>query len=538
MEKTQELPDIKQRKRPVAPFMSSTIPVHEEQSAATDVDPEATLILEKASISVGDPDATPGGGEQGSPIEDPRLYDPPILYIPGRIRLVTYKYKEKKSRRKEAPVYMTQRSWAIQTRRRARPKHVVLPLAVAVILLLGGGGAFYYLGLLPGHAAGGSKPALTPHPTMSARARIFAAPTLQLLPVQGGAVATSQTLSDGSMQTVYLDTNSHVQQLSSKDGISWQQNDLTLATRAAVSNGKALTTYSWGQTDRQQVAFIDVLGHIHVLSSGANDHWQVLDVTQRAQAPLADGVILVSYTTLTDSSQHIVYIDQQKHIQMLSSTDGVQWQTADLTKATDAPLSNGIALSAFSWSKDGSEHIAYVDQSRHVQELYSTASGKWRDSDLTQSAGAPLANGNVIVAYEWRIAGSIHIDYIDVRNNIQELSRTALNAWFVSDLTTVTNRPLAAGKSLAAYDWVQGNMRVVVYVDESKHVQELALPPFDRWQGNDLTQQAVIPLASDSGLAGMDWSVTGTKQVVFVDATNRVHELTGFPGGRWKLSNW
>ncbi|GLV60158.1 hypothetical protein KDH_69800 [Dictyobacter sp. S3.2.2.5] len=432
---------------------------------------------------------------------------------------------------------MTQRSWAITARRRrARPQRVAFPLAVAVILLLGGGGAFYYLGLYSGHAAGGSKPALTTHATTTTRARVLTAPALQLLPVQGGAVAASQKLGDGSMQTVYLDTNSHVQQLSSKDGISWQQNDLTLATRAAVSNGKALTTYSWNQADRQQIAFIDVLGHIHVLWSGADDHWQVLDVTQRAQAPLADGVILVGYTALADGSQHIVYIDQQKHIQMLSSTDGLQWQTTDLTKSTDAPLSNGIALSAFSWSKDDSEHITYVDKSRHVQELYSTAAGKWQDSDLTQSAGAPLANGNVVVAYEWHIAGSIHIDYIDGRHNIQELSRTAVNAWSVSDLTTVTNRPLAAGKSLSAYDWVQGNMRVVVYVDENKHVQELALPPFDRWQGNDLTQQAVIPLASDSGLVGMDWS--GTKQVVFVDATNRVHELTGFPGGRWKMSNW
>ncbi|GHO84880.1 hypothetical protein [Dictyobacter formicarum] len=464
--------------------------------------------------------------------------DSPILFIPDRIRVVTYKYKEKKSRKKEAPVFMTQRPWAITTqRRRARSKRVALPLAATIILLLGGGGAFYFLGLNPSHASG-NKPALTVQASPRARAQILAAPTLQLLPVQGGAVAASQQISSGSTQTVYIDENSHIQQLSSKNGISWQQNDLTLATHSAISNGKALTNYSWDQGDRQQVAFIDVLGHIHILWAGADEHWQVLDVTQRAHAPLANGVTLVGYTAVADGSQHIVYIDQQKHIQLLTSTDGVQWQTTDITKSTRAPLANGIALSAFTWSKDGSNHIAYIDKNQHLQELSSTADGKWQDSDLTQYYGAPLANGNVIVAYEWRIAGSIHIDYIDSHNNIQELSKSTSTIWAVSNLTTLTNRPLAAGKSLSAYDWVQGNMRVLVYVDENKHIQELALPPFDRWQSNDLTQQAVTPLASDSGLVGIGWSSTGTKQVVFVDVNKRIHELTGFPGGKWKSSSW
>ncbi|GLV60157.1 hypothetical protein KDH_69790 [Dictyobacter sp. S3.2.2.5] len=82
-EKTQEVPAIRQRKYPSAPFVSSTTTAHEEQTAATDVDSEPTLILDKASISAGNRDTTSEDGGQGS-IEEhgPRFDTPPSCMYP------------------------------------------------------------------------------------------------------------------------------------------------------------------------------------------------------------------------------------------------------------------------------------------------------------------------------------------------------------------------------------------------------------------------------------------------------------------------
>ncbi|GCE20981.1 hypothetical protein [Dictyobacter kobayashii] len=384
--------------------------------------------------------------------------------------------------------------------------------------------------------ANGNRPAITM--ASSATTSTLIPPALHTLPVQGGAIAASQWSNAGTTQTVYIDANSHIQQLSSKDGRTWQQTDLTQLTHSAVSNGKALTSYSWDKGDSQQVAFIDTLGHVHVLWAGEDGHWQVLDITQQAHAPLANGVILVNYEAASDGSQHIVYIDQQKHIQDLASIDGITWQATDITKLTHAALADGTTLSAFVWSKDESNHIVYVDTAKHLQELSSSPDGNWQADDLTQQYGAPLSNGHVVVAYEWRVTGSIIIDYIDNQKNIQELSRSLATVWAVSNLTNLSNRPPASGQSLAGYDWEQGDLRVLIYVDENKHLQELSLPPYDRWQGTDLTLQAVTSLVSDSGLVGFGWSLQGTKEVVFVDVNQHVHELTGFSNGKWQSADW
>ncbi|WP_162005095.1 hypothetical protein [Dictyobacter vulcani] len=447
------------------------------------------------------------------------------------------KYKEPQSPKDKKTGFVAQRQWAVAPgrRRHLRPTKVALPLASTIILLIGGSAGFFYVGMNMTHASGNRPTIVSPRSSVSSTPVLASIPTL---PVEHGAIASSQWIQDGSIETVYIDAAGHIQQLATKDGTNWRQTDLTRATGAAIANGEILTSYSWEKGSSWQIAYIDVLGHIHLLWSGDNSHWQVLDLTQRAGAPLSDGKSLLSYVWSVNDSQHIVYLDQQKHIQELVSVDGIAWQATDLTRLTNAPTPAGNAVSAFYWSKDQSQHIAYVAANKHVMELNSTGDGSWRGYDLTQLYGAPLANGNVIVGYEWQVTGTLLINYIDDKQHIQELLSTTSNAWEQRDLTTLTNRPLASGNSLAAYDWQQGNKRVIIYVDENKHIQELSLPPGERWQGIDLTQQASAPLASDTGLVGYDWLSQGNKVVVFVDTNHFVQSIIGTKNGNWRGADW
>lgn len=482
-----------------------------------------------------------GKNEQSEPVSSAMLFvtgEDGLSLIPvasKKMHAVWYTYKEKKlprDGRAENPKFMLKRNWAIKgRRRRLKPRKLILPFASAVIFILGGGGAFLYLGIHMTQA-NGTRSHVTPS-TLS-----IAPPPIKTFPVQSGAISAYQWVSNGSKQTAYVDVSGHVQYLKSTNEDNWQQLDLTRETGSAVTNGKVVAGFSWAKGNRQQIAYIDALGHIHVLWAGPDEQWHVIDVSQLAHAPQANGTTLVGYDWLDTGSQQLVYIDQFKHVEELSSADGMLWTATDVTKLTGSPVSNGIALAAFSWTKVANKEIVYTSKNRHIVEISSTADGLWQSVDLTKAYGAPVSNGNVVVGYDWRAVGSQQIDYIDNENHLQELSSLVPHSWTSSDLTIVTKRPVTNGKTLAGYDWLQGNARILLYVDANKHIQELSLPQLDRWKAIDLTQITTSPLANNTGLLGYVWNEQGRKEVVYVDSTQHIHSLMGSFSGSWKFENW
>ncbi|GCF11727.1 hypothetical protein [Dictyobacter arantiisoli] len=452
------------------------------------------------------------------------------------IRVVTFKYKENIPHKKSTPSFMLQRSWEIQARKkRFKLKYLWLSLLCIAVVFAGGMGALYYLDIIP-NRGGLSETTLVAPSSFSPTPD---SPAPKLLPVQGNATSANQWLANGSLFTVYLDTNKHVQLLSSSDGQNWQQKDLTRETGSAQTNGRVVTSYSWDKGNTQQVAYIDVLGHIHLLRAGIDNHWSVLDVTQITHAPLANGAVLKGFDWLATGSQQLVYIDRVGHIQQLSSLDGNSWQDTDVTSLTHAPPANGIALTAFPWTKTERQQIAYIDTHQHILELSSDTDGHWSSIDLTLIGGAPLANGNVLTGYEWRITGQKYIEYIDTQKHIQELMSQSLGTWTVSNVTNRTNRPLPDGRDLAAFDWIQGGSRVILFVDANHHMQELAQAPQNNWNAIDLTQISSAPLAAnDAGLVGYIWSTHGIQMVVFVDSTNHLDAIFSSTSGIWQHANW
>ncbi len=250
----------------------------------------------------------------------------------------------------------------------------------------------------------------------------------------GTVLAGYQWIHDGTKHALYVDVNNHIQELYTGDQQTWHITDLTKGAGAAVSNGRAVAGFDWQRGNSEQVVYIDAKGHVQEIFASTDDQWDVMDLTRKAQAPLANGRALSGYEWLAAGSKQVVYVDQSNHIQELTSSDGNNWRVSDLTVLTKAPLANGNVVVGYGWTSLGSMQIDYIDINQHVQEL-SFSGGSWNHVDLHSLVGAPLARGNVLVGYEWRQTGAKQIAYLDTNNHIQLLSSVKVGNWNLTDLT-------------------------------------------------------------------------------------------------------
>lgn len=231
-------------------------------------------------------------------------------------------------------------------------------------------------------------------------------------------------------------------------------------------------------------------------------------------------------------------------------TPNIQWYGNSLTTVTgttSAPLDPppGV-LTAY---LDGSDqHVDYLDANGHVWELYNPG-GYWvTPSDLTATAHAPAAGGE-LSGYAGT-DGSQHINYeaLSTTNNvchIEELYwRSGIN-WTNNDLTSVAQPGyggavvppacMAGGSLGIASYWDWGGAQHVFFVGSDGHVHELYDPySGGQWQDNDLTAWANT--SSWPNYVGLDayWGSDHTQHVNYVDlVTEHVHELYNGPAGGW-----
>ncbi|GAC1475114.1 MAG: hypothetical protein PVSMB5_29460 [Ktedonobacteraceae bacterium] len=355
----------------------------------------------------------------------------------------------------------------------------------------------------------------------------------------GTALAGYQWIHEGSKHALYVDANNHIQELVTSDEQIWQITDLTKRSGAAISNGRILAGFAWQHGDSEQVVYVDSKGHVQQLAASNDGQWNVSDLTRKATAPLANGNAIVGYEWSVTGSKQVVYIDQNNHIQELMTSDGSNWRVSDLTDLTNAPLANGNIVVGYQWTRSGSKQVVYIDQSNHVQEL-SYMAGSWHLSDLSIIAGAPPANGRTLVGYEWQQTGAKIIAYLDMDNHIRLLSSVRPGNWSLIDLTRLVKAPIANGNTLVGYEWQQGGRNVLYFIDSSNRIEEMSDVPGEDWQLADLNQLTqVVPPPNGRVLVGHDWAQHGSKQVVYIDNTNVVEELTsGSQFGKWTLSSW
>jgi hypothetical protein len=172
-----------------------------------------------------------------------------------------------------------------------------------------------------------------------------------------------------------------------------------------------------------------------------------------------------------------------------------------------------------------------------VIELFVAAGTPWQWADLTQLTGAPPPADPALAGYEWSAGGTKQVVYVDDQGHVIELFVAAGDPWQWTDLTALTAAPLADQGSLAGYDWLNGNTKQVVYVDDQGHVIELFVAPGTPWQCADLTVLTAAPPPAGPALAGYGWVWGATKQVAYFDDSGHVIELCVGLNGQWQSTN-
>ena len=153
--------------------------------------------------------------------------------------------------------------------------------------------------------------------------------------------------------------------------------------------GNVLTSYSWTKGGRQHICAHHVFGHVHLLSSGVDGHWQVLHATRSLQRLLS--LVAKRYLDMIGSKQDhskLSLLIDLNIFKNLKASMEVSRHVTDVTNLTHTAPSNGTALAGFIWTRAGEEHLVYIDDLRHVVDLFTTPgeAGRYRSLDNRQSA--------------------------------------------------------------------------------------------------------------------------------------------------------
>lgn len=313
--------------------------------------------------------------------------------------------------------------------------------------------------------------------------------------------------------------------------------------------------------NRQDLAYIDEDGHIHVLdfvqqgSSNPWSQWDIIGFQQRERQPVPfpipgvsaprGGCPLAIIPWEPPGINGLVYIGNSNGRSIIQAVTldmaGIQVPNAfNLTQLTNTQNNEPIAnspLIAYTWQKQQSLHAIYVDNQGHVRELYRGGTGPWESNDLSAATGytgfnAPRA-GSPLAGYAWENQGTEHVFYIAGDNTLRELyyngrwNGNNLSASVPAALLPLRNSPLAA------YVCEYENTQHVIYFNENGDVQELYYSGGGWNTGEPLNQTtgAAKP-AGSSALAGYSAEYERTEHVVYIDDNNFMHELY-HSGNQW-----
>lgn len=271
-------------------------------------------------------------------------------------------------------------------------------------------------------------------------------------PAAGSALAgyAWDTDSSQSEHVIYLDNNNNIYDLwYSPDNRYWSYTNLTIAAGApnAIA-GSAIAGYTWSDDTSEHVIYLgNNNGNIHVyeLWQKPGAGWVCNDLTIAAGAPdpVAESA-LIGYTWTGDTSEHVIYMGNNNdttHIYELRRGLNNKWTCYDLTALTGAPdPAVGSALTGYTWAADTSEHVIYLDNNNNVYDLSCTQGGSWIYNNLTTLTGAPNAvAGSALAGFAWDTGKWEHIIYLGNNNGNTHVYDLRLEydigSWNCYDLT-------------------------------------------------------------------------------------------------------
>ncbi len=239
--------------------------------------------------------------------------------------------------------------------------------------------------------------------------------------------------------------------LLSNSGSGWQKNDLTATLGAAPSvQDGSITGFAYGNT--QYVGYLSSDGHVWLLmlANGDSGSWTAVDATTSAGAPTAqvDGP-LSGFVSATVQAAEVAYLSMDGHIHLVytsipagSFSDGDITQIAPGATATVA----GTPLVAFAWDASKAMQVEYTTPDGHLHEIYWKQVYGWQHADLTSATGAPTARGDsALAAFSWEARDEKHIAFVSSENEIHD-HYTQNGVWMDLNLTVTAGAPIAVGQ--------------------------------------------------------------------------------------------
>ena len=169
---------------------------------------------------------------------------------------------------------------------------------------------------------------------------------------------------------------------------------------------------------------------------------------------------IVAYEWPLNGTSHIAYETGDNHIHEMVIGQRGRWIDDDITRVAGGPELEDAILAGSSWPDGQTQQIAYasaMDANGHIYELVRYQDRPWSFEDIMrQPIGAALADGFALVSYSFRAAGTKHIVYSGRDGHLHELSAGVTGMWKYTDLTQLVGAPLAENELLAAYDWKAG----------------------------------------------------------------------------------
>jgi len=346
---------------------------------------------------------------------------------------------------------------------------------------------------------------------------------------------------NGTSHIAYETGDNHIHEMVIGQKGRWIDDDITRVAGGPRLEDAILAGSSWPDGHTQQIAYasaMDANGHIYELVRYQDRPWSFEDIMrQPIGAAPADGFSLVSYSFRAAGTKHIVYSGRDGHLHELSAGVTGMWKYTDLTQLVGAPLAENELLAAYDWKAGKTKQVVYVSGDGHIHELMCGMDDTWRHTDLMDATDASPAGNTALAAYAWETGGTKQVVYTGTDGDVYELVCDQDGAWTFADLTSLTSAPLAAGSALTGFAWETDRAKQVVYVDSNFHVNELRMPlQPGAWEHTDLTQLMRLPEASEDVIAAHEWTPQFAKHVVFLDTAENphIHSLMLKHGGRWQ----
>jgi hypothetical protein len=348
---------------------------------------------------------------------------------------------------------------------------------------------------------------------------------------------------NGSIHIAYETGDDHIHEMVMGQKGKWIDSDITRVAGGPELDNVMLAGSSWADGQTQQIAYtssVDSSGHIYELVMYRDHPWSFEDIMlQPIGAAPADGFVLVAYSWRAGGTKNLVYTGRDGHVNELSAGVTGLWKYTDLTQAAGAPLAEGSLLAAYDWNAGGTKYVVYTSGDGHIHELVCGQDGRWRHTDLMATSEAPLASDSMLAAYTWEAGGTRQVVYTSNNGDVYELVCGQDGRWTYADVSGLTAAPLAAGTALSSFAWETGLSKEIVYVGSDRHIHELQMPLHGGWNHTDLTQLLGVPEASDDVIAGHEWTPEFAKLIAFLDTAENphIHSLLLRHGGQWEYTD-